>query len=90
MRRTTFINKNGDVIRDPFYPNANANNNQRRTCAVRGLVPLKECYVVADFGGRLYVRRIINVIQPSNYSDDVIVQLDDILSIPLSAASSLY
>jgi hypothetical protein len=89
MHRTTFINKNGDVIRDPFYPDANQNNNQRRTCSVMGVTPRKECYVVADFGSRLYVRRIIEVMDPG-HNKDVIVKLDDILSVPMTSVSNLY
>jgi len=89
MFRTTFINKNGDVIRHPFYPQ-NANNNLLRTCTVILPAPVHNCYVVADFGDRLYVRRIISSTRPSNYSDDTIVQLDDILSVPLGGVTNLY
>jgi len=87
MHRTTFINKNGDVINHPFYPN-NDNNNLRRMCSInngQGRVNL----VVGDFGSRLYLRRIIKM---SGYdcTNNVIATLDDILSVPLTSVTELY
>jgi hypothetical protein len=80
-----FVNKNEDEIQ-PFYPNANRNNNQHRMCRINNGQG-RNNLVVADFGNRLYLRRIMGkIVRP--YQE--LTQLDDILSVPLTAVSELY
>jgi hypothetical protein len=88
LRFNTYINKNGDEIRNPFYPDANRNNNQLRWCSINNGQG-RNNMVVADFGNRLYLRRIIKI-TPKPYSSFSVVQLDDIMSVPADAVSQLY
>lgn len=84
---TKYVNKDGIEIK-PFYPNANQNNNQHRMCSLPNGQG-RNNLVVADFGNRLYLRRIIEII-PQRYTDATTVRLDEILSVPVTAVSNLY